>query len=116
MALLASPYPAVSIVNGHLLGEPAKAQPAGVAAGWSGRTRPGLAARIQAAGSQHQRSGICSGVGAAGRAVTGTGADLAGGADNDAPAFDFEAWLGQSVQTGLVTGAHLLHTIEKEHS
>lgn len=55
--------------------------------------------------------------GAAGWAITGGGADAGvGDTDHGAPVFDFQAWLGQSVQTGLVKGAHLLHPIEEEPS
>lgn len=41
---------------------------------------------------------------------------LVGDTGHGAPAFDFEVCLGQSVQTGLVKGAHLLNTIEEEPS
>jgi hypothetical protein len=30
----------------------------------------------------------------------------------DAPVFDFNEWLALAVQTGLVTGAHLLHPLD----
>ncbi len=113
VALLASPYPVVSIVNAHLLGEPALAQAAELLRSGVGEHalvwRQGFKPHVR--GSSAAEHALLSAL-QAGLSLEGS----LGRALEKAPAFDFNDWLGRSVQTGLVTGAHLLHHTQKEPS
>lgn len=114
VALLASRYPVVSIVNAHLLGRPTlqqagqllrerRAEPVLV---W----RQGFKPRVRnSSAAEHLLLDRLM----AGRPLLDALDPLAAVnpvGDGDAPAFDFSAWLGEAVQTGLVTGVRDLKT------
>ncbi|MGH6640173.1 MAG: HvfC/BufC family peptide modification chaperone [Polaromonas sp.] len=105
VALLASPYPVVSTVNAHLRSEPALAQVAELLRSGVGEHalvwRQGFKPRVRI--SNAAEHALLSALQAGLSLESSLGRAL-----ETAPAFDFEDWLGQSVQTGLVTGAHLL--------
>lgn len=112
VTMLASAYPVVSIVNAHLLDAPTLAQAAellraGVAEHalvW----RHGFKPRVRASSAAEHALLSALQVGLPLESAL-TAALAAGDGDNTGPAFSFNDWLGQSVQTGLVTGAQLLH-------
>jgi hypothetical protein len=119
MAMLASAYPVVSIINAHLLHAPTLAQAAellreGVAE-YALVWRQGFKPRVRAScAAEHALlSALQAGLPLDSALAT---ALAASDGDNTTPAFSFNDWLGQSVQTGLVTGAHLLHSTPKESS
>ena len=111
--LLRSTYPVASIVNAHLLGEPAlaeagallRAEAAEHALVWRQGFKPrvctitaaeyALLAALQAGGSLEA---------ALDSALIGTATDT----PDAAAEFSFENWLGRAVQDGLVTGARRL--------
>jgi hypothetical protein len=111
--LLGSMYPVASIINAHLLGEPALAEAGALlragaaehALVWRQGFKPrvcaitaaeyALLATLQAGGSLEA---------ALGSALIDTSTDTPGAA----AAFSFENWLGRAVQDGLVTGARRL--------
>ena len=103
---LASAYPVVSIVHAHLQGEPTLAQVAALigegvcehALVW----RQGLRPRLRA--SSAAEHGLLAGLQA------GLSLETALAATAPDTSFDFNDWLSQAVQSGLVTGAHLLNS------
>lgn len=106
--LQASAYPVASIVNAHLLGEPALADAAALlragAAEHALVWRQGFKPRVRAVTAAEHA--LLSAL----RAGHSLEAAL-GCAIGCAPAeseFNFESWLGSAVRHGLVTGAHLL--------
>lgn len=111
VALLASPYPVVSIVNAHLLGEPALALAGELlragASEYALVWRQGFKPRVRS--SSAAEHALVSALQAGLSLESSLGRAL-----EKAPAFDLNGWLGQSAQTGLVTGAHLLHSTLKE--
>ncbi len=100
--LLASAYPVVSIINAHLAGQPTVGEAAALlrlgqgehALVWRHGFKPKLCALSAA---QYQLIATLE-KGAALEAAL----EMASSID---PAFDFNTWLGQAVQAGLVTGA-----------
>ncbi|MDI1272392.1 putative DNA-binding domain-containing protein [Polaromonas sp.] len=113
VAWLASPYPVASIVNAHLTGSPSLQQ----AGQWlaEGRAehvlvwRQGLRPRVRVSTAiEHRLLEMLM----AGRSLLDAldNAHLPG--DSGAVPFDFNAWLGEAVQTGLVMGVHSLPTTE----
>ncbi len=111
VALLASAYPVASIVNAHLLGQPTLQQAgerlregcAEHALVWRQGLRPCM--RSSTAVEHQLLSGLITGepLVDALQAVS-----MAGG--SKAPAFDFNTWLGEAVQIGLVCGARQVPT------
>lgn len=108
VALLASPYPVASIVNAHLTGSPSLQQAGQRLA--EGRAehvliwRQGLRPRVRvSAANEHRLLGTLM----AGRSLLDALDDAP-----DAVPFDFNAWLGEAVQTGLAMGVHSLPTTE----
>ena len=105
--VLASAYPAVSIVNAHLIGEPALDEAAS-------RLQAGLGERALI-WRQGFKPKLRSTSPAEYQLITGLQNSLSLDAALDQAmriesAFDFNTWLSQAVQTGLVTGAiHLPH-------
>lgn len=108
--LLASAYPVASIVNAHLLGEPALAQAAALlragaaehALVWRQGFKPrvcAITAAEQALLAALQAQSSLEVALACALKCAPTGAALS------AAAFSFEHWLGRAVQDGLVTGA-----------
>lgn len=111
--LLASAYPVASIVNAHLLGEPALAEAAALLrAGAAEHTlvwRQGFKPRVRSiTAAEHALLAALQ----AGRSLQAAldcaldGEHVA--TPESASAFSFEHWLGQAVQQGLVTGARRL--------
>jgi hypothetical protein len=108
---LASAYPVVSIVHAHLHGEPTLAQAAALlgdgvgehALVWRRGFKPDV--RLATAAEHALVSALQAGL-SLDAALTNA---CALESDGNATAFDFNSWLAQAVQTGLVTGAHLLH-------
>jgi hypothetical protein len=111
VALLASPYPVASIVTAHLTGSPSLQQ-AGQRLAESRAEhvlvwRQGLRPRVRVStGTEHRLLEALM----AGRPLL----DALEAAEDapDAEPFDFNAWLGEAVQTGLVMGVHSLPTTE----
>ncbi len=103
---LASAYPVVSIIHAHLQGEPTLAQAAALlGAGASEHAlvwRQGLRPRLRA--SSAAEHGLLAGLQA------GLSLETALAATAPDTSFDFNDWLSQAVQSGLVTGAHLLNS------
>ena len=105
--MLDSAYPVVSIINAHLLGQPTLEEAAAMlrqgkreyALVW----RQGFKPRVRALGEAEFILVAAL--------ETGLSLDVAlNHASNMEPAFDFNTWLAQAVQTGLVTGAvHLFN-------
>lgn len=108
VALLASPYPVVSIVNAHLLGAPELAQAGELLSAGVGEHalvwRQGFKPRVRtSSAAEHALVSALQ----AGQLLAQA---LDAAADTDgATEFDFNGWLAGAVQTGLVTGAHLLN-------
>ena len=111
--VLASAYPVASIVNAHLLGEPALAEAAALLrVGASEHVlvwRQGFKPRVRSiTAAEHALLAALQ----AGRSLQAALAlalgDAPAAAPESAAAFSFEQWLGQAVQQGLVTGAHRL--------
>ena len=101
-ALLASAYPVVSIINAHLTGQPSLEDAAAMLRQGKGEHalvwRQGFRPRVRALGEAEFRLVAAL--------ETGLSLDVAlNQASSIEPAFDFNAWLAQAVQTGLVTGA-----------
>ena len=101
-ALLASAYPVVSIINAHLTGQPSLEDAAAMLRQGKGEHalvwRQGFRPRVRALGEAEFRLVAAL--------ETGLSLDVAlNHASNIEPAFDFNTWLAQAVQTGLVTGA-----------
>lgn len=99
---LASPYPVVSIINAHLTGQPSLEDAAAMLRQGKGEHalvwRQGFKPRVRALGEAEFRLVAAL--------ETGLSLDVAlNHASNIEPAFDFNTWLAQAVQTGLVTGA-----------
>lgn len=111
VALLASPYPVASIVNAHLLGQPTLLQAgqflqegrAEHALVWRQGFRPCM--RSSTAAEHRLLNGLI-----AGEPLEDVlqAASMPGG--SEAPAFDFNTWLADAVQTGLVCGARQVPT------
>lgn len=105
VALLASPYPVASIINAHLLGQPTLQQAgerlregcAEHALVWRQGFRPCM--RSCTVAEHRLLSGLITGepLVDAMEAVSMPGS-------SEAPALDFNTWLGEAVQTGLVCG------------
>jgi len=116
VALLASPYPAASIVNAHLLGSPSLQQAGQLLA--EGRAehvlvwRQGFRPRVRVSTAmEHRLLEMLM----AGRSLLDAldaldAVRLPG--DGGTVPFDFNAWLGEAVQTGLIMGVHSLPTNE----
>lgn len=114
VALLASPYPVASIVNAHLTGSPSLQQAGQRLA--EGRAehvlvwRQGLRPRVRVStANEHRLLGTLM----AGRSLL----DALEALDDapDAVPLDFNAWLGEAVQTGLAMGVHSLPTPKETH-
>ena len=103
---LASAYPVVSIIHAHLQGEPTLAQAAALlgegvcehALVWRQGFKPRL--RISSAAEHVLLAGL----------QTGLSLEAALAAAASDTSFDFNGWLSQAVQSGLVTGAQLLNS------
>lgn len=111
VALLASSYPVASIVNAHLLGQPSLQQAgerlreggAEHALVWRQGFRPCMRSSTVA---EHQ---LLSGLIAGEPLVDALqAASMSGGSKT--PAFDFNTWLAEAVQTGVVCGARQVPT------
>ena len=108
VALLASAYPVVSIVNAHLSTEPTIAQAAerlssGVkeyALVWRQGFKPLV--RTSTAAEHTLLLTLQAGM------SLEVALNKASACENALAEFDFNHWLGHSVQTGLITGAHVL--------
>ena len=101
-ALLASAYPVVSIINAHLTGQPTLDEAAAMLRLGKGEYalvwRQGFRPRVRALGEAEFRLVAAL--------ETGLSLEVAlNHVSNIEPAFDFNTWLAQAVQTGLVTGA-----------
>lgn len=111
---LASACPVVSIVNAHLQGEPTLAQAAALLGAGAAEHalvwRQGFKPRVRLSSALEYALVLALQAGLS----LETALTTACGPDNAAGAFDFNDWLAQSVQTGLVTGAHLLHNTKQE--
>ncbi|WP_341923203.1 putative DNA-binding domain-containing protein [Polaromonas sp. YR568] len=111
VALLASPYPVASIVTAHLTGSPSLQQAGQRLA--EGRAehvlvwRQGLRPRVRVSTAIEHR--LLEAL-MAGRPLLDALEALEDALD--AVPFDFNAWLGEAVQTGLVMGVHSLPTTE----
>lgn len=110
--LLASAYPAASIVNAHLLGEPALAEAAALLhAGAAEHVlvwRQGFKPRVCAiTAAEHALLAVLQ-AGRSLEAALGSALECAPTGTSDAAAFSFDTWLGRAVQDGLVMGAHRL--------
>lgn len=111
--LLASAYPVASIVNAHLLGEPALAQAAALlragAAEHALVWRQGFKPRACVITAAEYALLAALHAGRSLEAALGSALECEStGASNAAAAFSFENWLGRAVQDGLVMGAHRL--------
>jgi hypothetical protein len=111
--LLASAYPVPSIVNAHLLGEPALAKAAALlragAAEHALVWRQGFKPRVRSIATAEHALLAALQAGRSLQAALDCALDDAHAATPEsAAAFNFEHWLGQAVQQGLVTGAHRL--------
>ena len=108
---LDSAYPVVSIVHAHLHGEPTLAQAAALLGDGIGEHalvwRRGLKPDVRLATAAEHALVRALQAGLSLDAALTTACALE--SDGNATAFDFNSWLAQAVQTGLVTGAHLLH-------
>ena len=108
---LASAYPVVSIMHAHLHGEPTLAQAAALLGDGIGEHalvwRRGLKPDVRLATAAEHALVRALQAGLSLDAALTTACALE--SDGNATAFDFNSWLAQAVQTGLVTGAHLLH-------
>ncbi len=99
---LASAYPVASIINAHLLGQPTLDEAAALLREGQGECalawRQGLKPKVRAIDSAeyHLINALKNG------ATLETALDHA---SKTGPAFDLNGWLGQAVQTGLITGA-----------
>ncbi len=106
VGVLASLYPVVSIIHAHLQGEPTLAQAAALigegiseyALVWRQGLRPRL--RASSAAEHALLVGLQAGLSLE-AALAATASDTR---------FDFNDWLSQAVQSGLVTGAHVLNS------
>lgn len=106
VALLASPYPVVSIVNAHLLGSPSLEQAGQMLAEgcaehalvWRQGFRPCV--RVSTAVENRLLGQLMA------------GQSLLDALGAVAVPFDFNAWLSEAAQTGLVCGAQPLQTLE----
>lgn len=120
--LLASAYPVASLVHAHLPGapdrEPALAHAAALLQAGAGEHalvwRQGFRPRVRhSSAAEHALvSGLQSGqsLERALARVSNSGNSI------DSNAFDFSDWLARAVQTGLVTGARLLHNTTGDSS
>jgi hypothetical protein len=111
--LLASVYPVASIVNAHLLGEPALAEAAALlragAAEHALVWRQGFKPRVCAITAAEYALLAALQAGSSLEAALDSALTCAPiGTSGAAAAFSFENWLGRAVQDGLVTGAHRL--------
>lgn len=111
--LLASAYPVASIVNAHLLGEPALAEAAALlragAAEHALVWRQGFKPRVRSITAAEHALLAALEAGHSLQAALDSALDDAHAATPEsASAFSFEHWLGQAVQQGLVTGARRL--------
>ena len=101
-ALLASAYPVVSIINAHLFGQPTLEEAAAMLRLGKGEYalvwRQGFKPKVRALGEAEFRLVAALETGLS----LDVALDLASGIES---AFDFNTWLTQAVQTGLVTGA-----------
>jgi hypothetical protein len=111
VALLASRYPVASLVNAHLLGSPSLLQ----------------AGQLLQEGCAEHALVWREGFKPCARAVSLTeytligrllgGHSLLAALDTtDADGFDFNAWLGDAVRTGLICGAQILQTTQREQT
>jgi hypothetical protein len=111
VALLASPYPVASIVNAHLLGQPTLLQAGQLlqegcaehALVWRQGFRPRM--RSSTAVEYQLLQGLV-----AGEPLLDALEALSLSEGNDAPAFDFNTWLGEAVKAGLVCAARQVPT------
>lgn len=114
VALLASPYPVASIVTAHLTGSPSLQQ-AGqrLVEGCAEHVlvwRQGLRPRVRVSTAiEHRLLGSLM----AGRSLLDALEALEDAPD--AVPLDFNAWLGEAVQTGLAMGVHSLPTPKETH-
>ena len=107
---LASVYPVVSIIHAHLQGEPSLAQAASLlgagvaehALVWRRGFKPEV--RLTSAPEYALVRGLQAGLSLDAALTTACAFE----SDGAVPMFDFNDWLAQAVQTGLVTGAHVL--------
>ncbi len=111
--LLASAYPVASIVNAHLLSEPALAQAAALlragAAEHALVWRQGFKPRVCAiTAAEHALLAAIQAEGSLEAALACALKCAPTGAAPSAAAFSFEHWLGRAVQDGFVTGARRL--------
>lgn len=108
---LASAYPVVSILHAHLHGEPTLAQAAALlragvgeyALVWRRGFKPDV--RLASAAEHALVQALQADVSLDAALTSACGL----GGDGDVDRFDFNGWLAQAVQTGLITGARLLH-------
>ena len=100
-------YPVVSIIHAHLLGQPTLEQAADLLRQGHGEHalvwRKGFKPNVRSIDAAEYALITSLQKGVALDAALG----MASGLD---PAFDFNAWLGPAVQTGLITGAIYLET------
>ena len=100
--VLASAYPAVSIINAHLSGQPTLDEAAQLLRQGQGEQavvwRQGYKPKLRAtSGAEHQLiKALSEGLSLEAALNQASGIE---------PAFDFTAWLGVAVQTGLIIGA-----------
>lgn len=111
--LMASAYPVASIVNAHLLGEPALAEAAALlhagAAEHALVWRQGFKPRVRGITVAEHALLAALQTGSPLQAALGCALDCApADAPESATAFSFEHWLGQAAREGLVTGARRL--------
>ncbi|MEO8391306.1 MAG: DNA-binding domain-containing protein [Polaromonas sp.] len=111
--LLASAYPVASIVNAHLLGEPALAEAAALlrtgAAEHALVWRQGFKPRVGAVtAAEHAMLSALQAGNSLEAALEHALECTPAGTPESAAAFSFEHWLGRVVQDGLVTGARRL--------
>ncbi len=116
VALLASAYPVVSIVNAHLLDTPTLTEAADLmrqgVAEYALVWRQGFKPRVRLSSAAEHALLLALQAGLSLENALARACD----ANNTASAFDFNDWLGQSVQTGLVTGAGLLRNTREQAS
>jgi len=111
--LLASAYPVASIVNAHLLDEPALAEAAALLRAGAAEHvlvwRQGFRPRVRTiAAAEYALLAALQAGSSLEAALDDALTRAAAGAPGAAAAFSFEHWLGQAVQDGLVTGARQL--------
>ena len=109
---LASGYPVVSIIHAHLQGQPSLAQAAALlgagvaehALVWRRGFKPEL--RPVSAPEHALVQALQAGLSLDAALTKASAFSNEGPTVGDGPAFDFNGWLAQAVQTGLVTGAY----------